>query len=453
MFKGANATSLFVEGVRMFLPSPLTHFHYIQALSSFVDKEGAGNCDVLMRLVGKDEPADEDASACTVLVLLAAAKGSPKVQYYVRVKLVDDPDCVLFADKPYPYEVQIATRPPLLPGNDGEGAGSVADLMTSDDLSWLCLASRSRWKIQRMNYDMVCGVDSLLFMRVTGHNEPIAEHPAKRRANAPKAKAKAFALPPELDYDDPGSAACVFAPQFRPRRVLPHRTLALGARPIVEKAEHDKGEGAMPPADSDHEGLPEHLAADMDDDIIYGLDVHELDEHDFDLPIDGPLGGDPAKGKEGDHASEELDEEEEEGEEEKPPCEGPSNADRLREALANTPPLGPAGYVKCSVAPFNCKPNAGRITTWQKPGSTYTSVSCRCYYHANCSFAKSRKLATNHDLLCWLYSGLLDDSVTSAEEGDKAQKHVALGKSWTFIRVEAPSAPGSTAASSSAGVV
>lgn len=81
--------------------------------------------------------------------------------------------------------------------------------------------------------------------------------------------------------------------------------------------------------------------------------------------------------------------------------------------------LGSHGDVTCDLAPWSDLPRIGRMSVWGNSGSQYAAT--RCHLHRGCSVAKSRRTATNHQFLTWLFSGAMP------EAGASNARLIALG--------------------------
>ena len=111
---------------------------------------------------------------------------------------------------------------------------------------------------------------------------------------------------------------------------------------------------------------------------------------------------------------------------EAPPVAQPSALD-----LAAASSVSDLGYVTCSTPPWASISMIGRITEWPKDvPAPNRSTSCKCYLHKNCSSpAVKRRLATNDQLLQWLYSGPpIPDNATAEQKRQMAAEHKAMWK-------------------------
>lgn len=96
--------------------------HLTKLVSSMVDglgKESVQAVKHLIRFVGYETDAQDDAGAICYLALLVDARYSPKMQYFARCEAIDDGPCIA-ATKPLPFHLKISDQAPRLPGNDGK---------------------------------------------------------------------------------------------------------------------------------------------------------------------------------------------------------------------------------------------------------------------------------------------------------------------------------------------
>ena len=115
----------------------------------------------------------------------------------------------------------------------------------------------------------------------------------------------------------------------------------------------------------------------------------------------------------------------------------------VREALGHCS-ISPSGYVSCPRPPFDCKTNIGRVTTWPRERPMHArSVSCRCYVHPRCSFAKPRRAIDDNDLLSWLLTGVVDPSIVDLPTPkEQAAAHMEMGRKGAVPKSDAASSSG-----------
>lgn len=402
--------------------------------SRFVDDVGSARvakCETLVRLVGRGV-GDVVEEELVRFALLVDARMSPKVQFFAICHGTDS-STELVADAPYPYDICLSTCGPRL-----HGTREVVHLCTSDELAYWCASRRPSWQLQEMSYQMPCDVQTLMLMRVDGHSPPFAVAKAKAAANRSKPSIHEW-LPPELDIDDP---LLHRAPGFH---------LPSGDGPVwdAERGADWGDEGGLEADEllaSFLEGLPEGLV----EDVL--LDAFEA----------RPDAEGPEQDPDEDVVAEETPEPE--------PPEAASLVEALAEvgvpeAAATVPDvqalvlagvaaatISSSGYVHCPEPPW-CEQvvgHIGRVTTWpsSKP-LAQRSVSCRCYAHPKCSFAKSRAAISDEELYSWLLSGLVDETVVGKPTPvERAAAHMSLGHRRAYPKPpEAAYAPGAASSS------
>jgi hypothetical protein len=83
------------------------------------------------------------------------------------------------------------------------------------------------------------------------------------------------------------------------------------------------------------------------------------------------------------------------------------------------------GHVSCPQEPWAQYPRIGRITTWpQDKPLDKRSVSCKCYYHDNCSSpARGRSRVSDAVLLAWLFAGQCEPMCSRGRSMQLAADH------------------------------
>lgn len=91
------------------------------------------------------------------------------------------------------------------------------------------------------------------------------------------------------------------------------------------------------------------------------------------------------------------------------------------------------GYITCSLPPMaEFAGSIGRITTWPSTRPVESrSVSAKCYMHSSCgSPAKGRRVISDNQLLCLLYSGRYEPGANGARRRELAAEHK---KMWSAV--------------------
>jgi hypothetical protein len=401
---------------------------FTKQLNYFVDELGksvVGSVDTMVRFVGWSDEGESDIDAVVVFALLVDARFSPKMQYFVKCGLRDDPGCVGLLNKTLPFVVRILTRAPRFLGNAGV---RVIDVSTSDEFCWMLLQQRRVWKFGAVTQHICCDCPTLLDTVVIGY-----EAFFKERIVAAKAKPckRAFVLPVELDIDDPWAYG-------QSRAVIPSsiaECVPVADIGLFGLDGEDGGDLLLNPDDLLHNEL-EVGACNWIDAAVQDVDPEEQADQ-----------LDPMCFASSDPNLDDHDEVTESLHELEQSCSAdiekvPDIFDVVRVAC-----IDDLGYVRCAVHPWSSKNPAGRLTSWpnDKP-MALRSVSMRCFYHPNCSLAKSRKKLTDEDLLCWLFSG---DALVLGGDTLRAQgeRHVQLGRSDRFLKLS--SQPSSSSGSGS----
>ena len=81
---------------------------FTKQLNYVVDELGksvVGSVDTMVRFVGWSDEGESDTDAVVVFALLVDARFSPKMQYFVKCGLPDDPGCVGLLNKSLPFVV------------------------------------------------------------------------------------------------------------------------------------------------------------------------------------------------------------------------------------------------------------------------------------------------------------------------------------------------------------
>ena len=381
---------------------------------SHVGKQGLIAGRALLWLRGVAHGAGDAAAELDIIAFVPDARFSPKMQYFIRCHLpCEAPDRIEFVRPEYPFVVKFTVAPSRY-GDDHHHLR----VQTSDEFAIEVARVGRNWKLFTLHWEDPVELPGLMCLRVVGNDEEFVKerrsHP--RRATVPDC----FAMGDPLQCGRDAAAAS----RNNDAEIPPGGSSDALIDGAVDDVEADDLRAAFDAAPwdlledmiedvEDHFGMPESLlepAADdvagddpMPDDVLAEADTPAGDEE-AGPPDDGDdallLAADTEAGEEPEAS--------------------------LDDAVAAAV-VTPLGYVSCPLCPFNHRAAWGRITTFPTTKPVHArSVACRCYCHSNCSVVKPRRVASDAQLVRWLFSAKLEGKPSRARVKELAAEHQAL---------------------------
>ena len=360
-------------------------------LNSWVRTLGpaANDCSKLALLRGTGRAAgagEEPAGDADVIVLLVLSRFSPVMQVFSRCALVGVPVARTFMCPPTPFQVEVLVSPSRLCSEC-----HVLEFCTSDELALELAKLRDAWSLIPLAWREPLDAPSLLHLEVIGAEDPFAARVAVsvprvagvadllRTLDALSGAPAVAPMPPQMAGDGPDEDAILAG--------MP----ADFAQDIVEEMEEVLGVG--PDADAD---VAAALAASA-------VAAAAAAAGDADSDADSAAAVVEAA------AAAEVE------------------AAMPWIVLAASAVVDEEGYVTNPLEPWSLlyQGRVGRITTWPKTKPLLArSVSCKCFYHVDCSSpAVKRSQITDQQLLSWLFAGVCEPGCVLGRSQVLAKEH------------------------------